>query len=56
MDLFNIGDRVSNRQGWHGTVVKVDDKSAWVDFDNGQPSSPFPRDELNVDGGVLWQI
>lgn len=53
MELLNVGDRVSNRRGWHGTVVKVDDNNAWVDFDNGEPSSPFPRDEISVDGGVL---
>jgi hypothetical protein len=56
MDLFNVDDRVQNRSGWTGTVVKVDDSRAWVEFDNGEPSSPFPRDELNVDGGVLWRI
>ncbi|MBX9642356.1 MAG: hypothetical protein K2X97_22365 [Mycobacteriaceae bacterium] len=56
LNPFKVVDRVSDRRGWTGAVVKVDDNSAWVDFDNGEPSSPFPRDELNVDGGVLWRI
>jgi hypothetical protein len=53
MDVLNVGDRVQNRRGWTGTVVKVDDSNAWLEFDNGEPSSPFPRDEITVDGGVL---
>jgi hypothetical protein len=33
--------------------VRVNDTHADVEFDNGQPSSPFGRDEHHYDGGVL---
>jgi len=56
MDLLNVGDRVSNRSGWHGTVVKVDDERAWVEWDNGQTSSPYGRTEHLVDFGVLQRL
>lgn len=42
---WNVGDRVINRRGWTGTVVAVDEVNAYVEFDNGEPSSPFGRDE-----------
>ena len=56
MELLKVGDRVQNRSGWTGTVVEVNDTNALVEFDNGQPSGWFGRDEHHHDGGVLRLI
>lgn len=56
MELLKVGDRVQNRSGWTGRVVEVDGDQAVVEFDNGQPSGRFGRDEHHYDGGVLQLI
>lgn len=54
--LLKVGDRVQNRSGWSGSVVEVLGAGARVEFDNGQPSDWFGRDEHLIDGGVLKLI
>jgi len=44
---------VENRQGWGGRVVHVNEDNALVEWDNGQLSGWFGRDEHHYDGGVL---
>ena len=56
MELLKVGDRVENRSGWTGTVTELDGDQAVVEFDNGQPSGRFGRDEHHHDGGVLRLI
>lgn len=53
--MFSVGDRVHNRSGWVGSVVRVDDINAFVDWENGESGS-YPRDEDTVDGGVLKHV
>ncbi|WP_157859026.1 MULTISPECIES: hypothetical protein [Mycobacteroides] len=54
--LLKVGDRVQNRSGWTGTVVEVQETNALVQWDNGEPSGWFGRDEPTIDGGVLKLI
>ncbi|WP_157894368.1 hypothetical protein [Mycolicibacterium wolinskyi] len=56
MELLEVGDRVQNRSGSTGTVVEIDGDQAVVQFDNGEPSGRFGRDEHHYDGGVLSRI
>ncbi len=42
--------------GWSGSVVQVNDTSALVEWDNGEPSAWYPRDEDAIDGGVLKHL
>lgn len=56
MELLKVGDRVENRSGVTGRVAEIDGDTAVVEFDNGQPSGRFGRDEHHYDGGVLRLI
>jgi hypothetical protein len=53
MERLKVDDRVENRSRWTGRIVEVDGDNAAVEWDNGQPSGRFGRDEHHYDGGVL---